>query len=208
MKAQKKLKYSGLPQITTGSGDVLGGSSQSIMRYLSKSYKSTLNKTEFLYKGKDNAQESYEIDEVLELSSDLKSHMKFMEPNDPSFDGSIEAMQSFCNGKWDQFLRQVNDKITQSGESIYYIIGEKLTLADVVISSYFLRFMNDRELLHGKILMDHLEQNYGKVYEYAYFQNQTFKDWYLKLKNYNDAEPATNDGEVQFQTQNKHRSSR
>ena len=73
-----KLKYGVLPQITTGNGDVLAGSSQSIMRYLSKLYKSALNKTEFLYKGKDGAEESYQIDEVLELASDLKNHMKFM----------------------------------------------------------------------------------------------------------------------------------
>lgn len=191
-----KLKYGVLPQITTGNGDVLAGSSQSIMRYLSKLYKSALNKTEFLYKGKDGAEESYQIDEVLELASDLKSHMKFMEPTDPSFDDSAEAMQAFCTGEWDQFLSHVHEKITQSGESIYYIIGDKLTLADVVITSYFLRFMNDRELLHRKILMDHLEEKYGKVYQYAYFQNQTFKDWYLKLKDYNSGEVVANDGEV------------
>ena len=94
-----------------------------------------------------------------------------MNPNDPSFDSSVEAMQEFCLGKWNSFLSGVDQMITQHGQSNYCLIGERMTLADISVSSFFLRFQNDKYLLHRQLLIDHLEQNFGKVYQYAYFQN-------------------------------------
>ena len=61
------------------------------MRYLAQIYKPSSG--EALYNSsKSHKEQAYEIDTILEFAADLKAETKFMDPNDPSYDDSLEAM--------------------------------------------------------------------------------------------------------------------
>lgn len=105
-----------------------------------------------MYKGKQNAEESYQIDAVLEYAVNFRENIKFLEPtnqaNDDNdhVDDTLQKMNDFCVGKWDELLKYVQEKIMDTGEltfgwkdsriatsSSYYMVGGRKTIADMAI---------------------------------------------------------------------------
>ena len=61
------------------------------MRYLAKIYRPSSGVP--LYNcAKSFREDAYEIDAILEFAADLKADLKFMDPNDSSYDNSLEAI--------------------------------------------------------------------------------------------------------------------
>jgi len=56
------LKYNSLPQLITGKGEKVSGSSASLMRYIAKVFKPEADNADYLYKGKEDLEESFKVD--------------------------------------------------------------------------------------------------------------------------------------------------
>lgn len=147
------LKYNSLPQIILGDGQKVAGSSSSLMRYIAQMFKPEGDNDDYYYKGRQNTDESYQIDEVMEIAANMKESMRFVEPTDAAYDDSFQKMSDFCNGKWDELLQYMDKRIMDTSDLkigwkdpkiattiSYHMVGGRPTLADVALLQFFVRF--------------------------------------------------------------------
>lgn len=106
----------------------------------------------------------------------FRENLKFIDPNDASYDDSFNAMHDFCYGKWTDLLNYIKTKILDTGNLAfgwknkkiatslsYYMVNGRKTLADIAILQYFVRFQNDRNIKHRDMLFKHMKNEFPLV---------------------------------------------
>ena len=112
---------------------------QSIMRWIGQKHIGKAG--EKLYPGLDDPETSYKIDTLLEYSEDWQSKFRPIYLESENMDASAKE---FIENEWPFFVAKIDD-ILNKKENKNYLVGDCLTIADIALGSYFMRFfLNER----------------------------------------------------------------
>jgi len=70
----------------------------------------------------------------MEYAVSFRENMKFIDPNDPAYDDSYNAMHDFANGKWFELLQYIEKRIFDTDGMSFGWKDKKIALS----LSYFL----------------------------------------------------------------------
>jgi len=114
-----------------------------------------------LYPGLSNPDLAFEIDAIIsDAAAFAEPAAKFLVPVHPDYKDRDVHFAAFLVKTWPEWLAKLEAKITENGGS--FLLGKKLTLADLVLGSDFFATSHSESFENSHILESVLDQ-YPKV---------------------------------------------
>lgn len=139
------------------------------MRHLGTAYKGKYK--ECLYPGNKNPEESYQIDLIMEDHSDILGDLFFM-----TKDHTEQQVDDAIRDKWVPYFEKIEAQLAGNKNSPMNLVGKSMTIADIAVGSYVMRFCHNPALKYGPKFKTALEQ-FPKVTAWSNMMNMVFKDW-------------------------------
>lgn len=147
-----KYKFGSVPELTLLDGKVLY-QSLAISRWICLNGKG--KNGENLYPGSKNPDQSYDIDNILEDSQSMHATSFALYQNPAELNNFIEK-------SWNPMMKKTEEYLEKYRDSGNFLVGETLSVADIDIGSWLMRFVYNHLNPHQAAFLKTLD-NYPKT---------------------------------------------